>query len=330
MEYKIPPKVEFFPKCERVEPIVLDSSAYLEAKKCFRLFFYKIVLGYRPKNSDVHLNWGSAYHKFREILDVEYLRKQRAGVSDKMVLVADCFQPAMVEALKLWEALQPRDPNPEEYFGFMTKNRLYETLMFAYKYWIREKQLGITEVIATEQLFSVELAPGLWRSGKADRIIRRDGHIWGMDFKTSTKDKEQFAKTLDPNDQFSGYTIAEAALSGEVVKGQIVEVMYNKKFHKTNRGKSETGPAIWEFDAQRTPEQIEQWLKEQKTWDKFLEICRQDDSWPMADNPLVNCQFCSYKKPCSLSNNGAAEYNLRNFYDFKPHDHTKFGEASEG
>lgn len=330
MELKIPPKVEFFPKCERVEPLILDSSAYLDFKKCARLFFYKIVLGYRPKNSGIQFDWGTAYHKFREVLDIEY-KKAREGPQGKNneYCVSAPFHPAYTAAITLWLKLQPKDPNPDEYFGFMTRSRLHESLMFAYKHWIREKQLARIEVLATEQLFNVVVSGKVRRSGKCDQLILRDGIPWARDFKTTTKDLEQYQRTVEPNDQFTGYQVASGELSGQFVKGVVVEVLYNRKEHKTNRGKSPTGPLIVEFTSERSQEQLDQWKKEQVVVEQMIQICRDNDVWPQMDNPFINCPNCPYHRPCTMSNNDAAEYNLRNYYDFNPHDHTKFGESSE-
>lgn len=329
METKPAPIVKLFPKCKRVEPLILDSSAYLEAKQCFRLFFYKIVLGYRPKNSATVLTWGSAYHKFRELLEIGYVEAKKKGLSNEYNVAAP-FVTAYNEALKYWDKEQGADPNPDEYFGFMTRARLSNSLEYAYKHWVREKQLALTEVLATEQLFNVELIKnGVRRSGKNDQLIMRDGNLWVRDFKTTTLDLEYYGRTLEPNDQFTGYTIAAGELSGEPIKGLVVEVLFNKKYHKTGRGKSETGPIIQEYTTKRSEEQIETWKGEQKVFEKMLDICRNEDVWPMMDNARVNCKFCPYHKVCSFDNNDAAEYNLRNFYTFQEHDHTKFGESSE-
>jgi hypothetical protein len=212
----------------------------------------------------------------------------------------------------------------------MTRNRLHETLIHAYKYWVREKQLGKIEVLATEQLFNVEIVKdGVRRSGKNDQLIMRDGELWVRDFKTTTQDLEYYQRSLEPNDQFTGYTVAGGQLSGEPIKGLVVEVMFNKKHYKTDRGKKETGPLIKEFTTTRTEEQLERWKKEQNVLEKMLQVCREEDVWPMMDNARVNCKFCPFHRVCCMPNDDAAEYNLRNHYDFIPHDHTKFGESSE-
>lgn len=329
METKPPIKVEFFPKCQRVEPRILDSSAYLEFKQCPRLFFYKIVCGYRPKNDATVLTWGTAYHRFREFLEIYYKKFKDEGKSNEYCVSA-AFQPALIEALKYWDAVQGKDPNPDEYCGFMTRARLFESLQFAFKYWVREKQLAKIEVLAPEQLFNVELVKnGVRRSGKIDQIIIRDGELWVRDFKTTMKSLDYYQRSLEPNDQFTGYILSGGELSGEPIKGLVVEVLFNKKRHKTDRGKSETGPIIKEFTTKRSPEVAEQWKKEQDVWEKMIQVCRETDVWPQADNARINCGYCPYHRPCTMDNNDAAEYNLMNFYNFTPHDHTKFGESSE-
>src|SRR4051812_48641642 len=65
--------IKFLPGLSRHEPFFQDSSARKVFFDCRRKYFYKVVLGRVPhtNNNQLILDWGTAYHKFREILELK-------------------------------------------------------------------------------------------------------------------------------------------------------------------------------------------------------------------------------------------------------------------
>ena len=329
MELESVPKKEFMAKYDRYEPLIKDSTQIVTAKTCKRKYFYQIVLGRVPNDSAIYFTWGSAYHKFREILEREYgFGHDRPKFYDEeKALVA--LQKAIEIARKYWQKEAKPEPVGSK-FDFMTEARLVKSCMIAFKHWQKEKKQGAVEVIAVEQAFNVQLSDGSHTSGRADQIIRWAGKLWGRDFKTTSKDAKFYSRGLEPNDQFTRYTFAEGKLAGEFVQGQFIEVLYNaastggKESAKTGKKSAvvEKGPEIFEFQTSRTPYQIAQFEKEQIIENAILKVCRDADVWPMEE---VNCPFCPYHSVCSKATEAGMMAQLEAYYTVRPWDNTKVG-----
>lgn len=288
-----PTKIKFLPTLQRHEPFIMDSSSRKTLMKCRRMYFYKHVLGRVPfsnKNQPV-LDFGTAYHKFRELLETK-------GYAAAI---------AYVMTAKLTQV------DPKSKWGFLDSLRLVKTCQLAYENWQKEKTLGKIEVIAVEQPFNCEISPGVFIGGKADQIIKWNGRLWGRDWKTTTKDKSVFTKQVEVNDQVSTYIVGESEISGQEVQGIIFDVVYNAKT---------VGPEFYTVLQTRNPLQKEQWKKEIEWDQQQLAKMREEDFWPM-DTPGYQCEWCDYHKVCRSGNPASMEAILRTEYKFDPWDHTK-------
>lgn len=304
-------------KFDRFEPVILDHTAIITAKKCLRMYFYQIVLGRTPKEEAIYFAWGSAYHKFRHVLEDAYgygTNKPEKWDSDKAM---DAFQKATNAGLAYWKA-HGKDQEVGTKFAFMTSERLLKSFVVAFKHWSNEKQRGVVEVIAVEQPFNVQLPDGSHRSGRADQIVRWSGKLWGRDFKTSSKDGAFYGRTLDPNEQFTGYTYAEGKLSGEQIQGQLIEVLFNANPTKS----SEKGPEITEHTASRTTYQLNMWETEHIFYKKIIDRCRDEDVYPMQE---VGCPFCPFHIVCKQSSEASMMYQLETGFNVRPWDNSKVG-----
>lgn len=297
---------------DRYEPLNLDHSSIIEAKGCFRRYFYKIVLGYIPEDKAPYFAWGSAYHKFREVLENTYgfgadLPKQFD--EDKAKLA---YLEGVQAGLKVWDNSDPKVGTP---FDFMTTARLLKSFVKAYEHWKLEKQQGRVIVLATEQIFNIQLPDGRFISGKADQIVKWNGKTWGRDFKTTSKDENFYARSIDPNNQFTLYTYAESQLSGTTVNGQLVEVLFNKKPTKSEPNGG--GPKIYTLTASRSPVQLQEWERDIQVFNRLIDLCRETDTWPMCE---VSCSFCPYHIVCTMPSETAKIVQLKNKFKLRPWD----------
>lgn len=317
MELQPVPKREFMPRYERYEPVILDHTAMITAKNCLRMYFYRIVLGRVPKEDAIYFAWGSAYHKFRHVLELKYGFGPNLPPKYDEAKAKDAYAEAAIAGVAYWKT-HGRDQDVNSKFSWMTTERLLKSFMVAFKHWSIEKQRGAVIVIAVEQAFNIQLPDGSHRSGRADQIVRWGGKLWGRDFKTSSKDGAFYQRTLDPNEQFTGYTYAEACLSGESVQGQLVEVLYNAKATKYK----ENGPEIVELTASRTGYQLKMWEKEHMFFKRIIDTAREEDTWPMEE---VGCSFCPYHVVCKQPSEAAMMYQLETSFNVSPWDNTKVG-----
>lgn len=325
--YKDVPK-KFLPMFERHEPVIQDHSATIKFKECPRKYFYEYVLAMKDLEVPVHLNFGTCYHKFRELLELDYFSK-----SDKTSAAQlESLQVAIAGTMKLWDKIQGSDPMIGTKWDFMSKNRLLESCLFAFKHWQNEKRQRAIEVIATEQAVNVTIAYLSGRvitvGGRADQIVRWNGQLWGRDFKTTSKKLDYYDRRNDPNDQFIRYTFMEGELNGERLHGQMIEVLYNGKVPKTERAKTPSGPIIQLFPVSFSPSQVNRWKEEQEYWDECMKMARENDMYPMS---YVNqaCSWCQFRSVCTSTSELGMESKLKQNFKQAPWDHQNSGDGDD-
>lgn len=308
----------FMAKYDRYEPLMKGSSAYRLWKTCPRLYFLQVVLGRVPKEQAIVLLWGSAYHHFRYILELKYGVGADAPKKFDEAKATEAYAEAAMQGLAMFKKEATVQP-PGTKFEFMTPERLLKSFIVAYKHWAKEKQQGRIEVIAIEQVCNIRLADGSYTNMRADQIIRWNNKPWGRDFKSTTKDSDFFARSLEPNDQFTRYTLIEGQIVGEPVQGQFVELLYNAKptKNKTN------GPEIIELTTSRTPIQLAEFEKDNVVTNKQIAISRADDRWPMHE---ISCPFCPMRGVCTKPTENGMMAHLEMYYDVKPWDNSRVGE----
>lgn len=312
----------FMKRFKRFEPKIKDSTAMQAWKTCPRMYFYQIVLGRISTEFVPPFPWGSSYHLFREVLEKTY------GIGPTMPpkFDEDKAQLAFVEAAmagqEYWKA-HGAEQAPGSKYEFMTLGRLLLTFKKAYEHWRAEKLTGQIVVIASEQPFKLQISDGSYIGGRADQMVRWNGVVWGRDFKTTTKDSDFFARSLEPNDQFTRYTLADTLLAGEFVQGQIVELMWNAKGTKSEPNK---GPKVIQLTTRRTPEQLEEFEQEQVFNNRVMAMHRETDRWPMHEKA---CSFCPYHAVCKQPTEEAQMAKLEQDYTLRPWDYSRVGTIDE-
>ena len=319
MELEPHPKEKrmFMAKYERYEPRIRDSTAIQTEKTCPRKYFYQLVLGRVAKEDAPYFAWGSAYHTFRQVLEVAYGFGHEAPARYDETKAADAFAEAAKQGLAYWKK-HGRDQPVGSKYEFMTVERLLKSFIHAFKHWAREKMQGRIVVIAVEQAFIVQLADGSYTGGRADQIVRWNGKVWGRDFKTSSVDSTFYSRRLEPNDQFTRYTLAEGKLVGEQVQGLFIELLYNAKPSK----KDPHGPSIIELTTSRTRWQLDQFERDMSMVNKRLAMYREEDNYPMSES---NCPFCPFHSVCTKPTEGAMMAQLETHFTVRPWDFTKIG-----
>lgn len=293
----------FMAKFERYEPKLQDHSAMIIAKNCYRKYFYRIVLGrvpYVDPNQTV-LDFGSAGHKFYEVLELTYQKEGNQEIAFGTALKAALAYPIAV-------------PNTGSKWEYLDRQRLTETLMACFKYWQEEKKRKAIEVLAVEQPLNVALPDGNFTSGRMDQLVKWNGLLWDRDFKFTSKDRDTFAKGIEPNDQATRYIYMGTKLHGAEFRGVIFQTIINLKTKK---------PEIASVLSERTPAQLAQWEKEQVVLNRTLNVLREEDTWPMQEH---NCAWCPYANVCRRANEASQMAALEQNFKLSPWDHTKVGQ----
>lgn len=283
------------------EPLVLDSSAVKLYKECARKYKYRMVLGYESKVTMPYFSFGSAYHLFREHLELEW--KKESLLTEEYL--NNCFLFAAQKALDYWGLHGVESPIGTKW-DFLNSERLVLSLKEAFKHWKKEKNDKRIIVLATEQIFTLQMPDGTRTGGRADQVIRWNGKVWGRDFKTSSKLGDFYERTLEPNDQFTRYTWAESQLAGEKVQGQVVEVLYNSK---------KEGPKLLTYMTSRTDYQINTWLQEQTFIHEQIKRSRELDLYPMNER---SCAFCEFHSVCKMPGEQSLMQHLKSNFKYNP------------
>jgi hypothetical protein len=310
MEIYKPVKADYMVGFQRHEPVILDSTAMMAYKTCPTLYFFQIVLGFRPKQDAPYFAFGAAYHKFREHLErfvVEGKTEQEAFLLALQIAVDHAAKhlPSQISDTK-WD--------------FLTVERLKTSCGEAFKHWLAERINGKIKVIAYEQPFTLQMDDGTWIAGRADQIVEWNRELWGRDFKTSSKTGPWYSRGLEPNDQFTRYTWAESKLRGWnpndpktqplQVKGQIVEVLFNDK---------KNGPKIEVYTTTRTQSQLKRWEREHHFWKEMIDKSRDEDMYPMNEK---SCSFCPFHSVCKAPTESGKMSQLKTYFKVQPWDCT--------
>jgi hypothetical protein len=302
---------KFLPTLPRYEPENMDHSATKVFKECPRKYFYRMVLGRTPPEGKWQsvFAWGSAIHKFLEL----YYDKEKQST-------------AAHEALKVFRA--PTNPS----FDFQSKEQLLLAFAVLMKMADEEMRNGVIRVQAIEQPFNIKFPDGLNIGGRFDQVIKWNGRIWIRDWKTTSKQLQYFKAGLEPNDQAMRYIYALSCLSfgidkngypERVIDGVLFSAIY---LNKTIAGKNK-GPELAGVPSSRNLSQVKRWVDEQLFIHKQMQMCREEDSWPMHE---VSCGFCDYRSVCTQPSEASMENMLKTQYLLMPWKHEEVDQKEEG
>lgn len=256
---------------------VLDHSILSTHASCPRLAFYKYGVNRRVKKDDtVSIDFGTAYHLFREQLEKEETRDIVATTKAAQV------------ALKHY-----KDPETTHKKGYLDRKRLTESCMVASDKINRELRSNI-KVLHTETSFDLPLPSGRRYGGRFDQIILWNNKLYVRDFKTKSWMLTDAAKEYELDHQMSGYVWAAQHLCKQKIEGVIVEVMYNTL---------KQGPEIKPLLSTRTPEQIDNFIEwAEAEWDSWEKACK-TGTWQMRTNTCFRFnKKCIYHDACSSGN----------------------------
>lgn len=149
---------------------------------------------------------------------------------------------------------------------------------------------------------------------KMDKVVKMNGNIYVMDYKTTTSKGAYFFNNFDPNMQVDGYVDYVMRKYGSC-SGFLPIAM----FHGYRSKKSKLGEAgFWcRFDYQpvnRTKEQITNFEEEVKEWVNRL---NSDTMFPKNKGNCCGFKGCEYRELCLANDDEGIMSNLYNVVDNK-------------
>ena len=304
----------FLPEIKRYEPVVISHSSMDAWKKCNRLFLLSVIMGFRSRGKSPVFGWGIAYHLFREGLEKYYGFGVDTPNNYDSEKAREAFIKAATQATKYF-MLNVGDQPVGTMFEYMTMARFQESMKFAFDRWKIEKQTGRINVVAVEQLLTVEVVPGIYTSARIDQLVEVGTRSWGKDFKTTKKSLDFYENGVTPNDQFTRQTYIESKLTGKV-DGVLVDVLFNSKDTKTRKN----GPEIRVFPASRTDYDLRDWEKDELMQREFMQISREKDHYPKNE---TYCRYCQFRTVCSRASDNAQLTELKSKFEISHFDNSQ-------
>lgn len=302
------PNKRFMAKFNRYEPYLQDHTATQYLRECDRKYFYRIVLGRDvvKQTYQTVLDWGSKYHKFREVL-----QKTNGDL-----------QAAMSQALAM-PLTVPEIGTPAYKFAYLNQERFMRSIALAYQHWETDQEQKKIQVISVEEPINVELPDGSFTSGRPDQMVMWNGALWVLDYKTTSKEKAYFQNERNPNDQTTRYIYMPSKLHSKPIGGIIYDVLFNINEPENPRAstkKKSYGPEIYRHIETRTPKELQEWEDGAIHLNKQLNLNRELDQWPKRESK--QCSFCNYKFVCRKSNELAQMAELESSFVVRPWDHS--------
>lgn len=183
------------------------------------------------------------------------------------------------------------------------------------------------EILSIEKPFAVPLDPTnpeLFYVGRIDKVVRRDGRIYGIEHKTtglyskqnSPPFRSQFLDSFSPNSQIDGYLHAMRMLYGDEAKGILVDAalthkIYNGEFAFIPMEREAAQLDAWLFEVHERIHNIE---RDKRNLKGFHELDEQQlesfsylPAFPKNTNACSNYSGCSYRNICKFIPNPAYE-----------------------
>jgi hypothetical protein len=262
-----------------------DATSLEWFKRCPRLYQYKMIDGWRANDESVHLRFGGEFHQ--ALHDYEMLRADKIDHDE-----------AVFHTIR--ELLyRVEDWNPDHKY----KNRPFlirSVIRYLDKYVDDPAKTLILENSkpAIEVSFRFELDYGPVENqpyvlcGHLDRVVDFQDSIFVMDRKTTTTTPGAYYwNQFEPNNQMTLYALAGKVIFQTNIKGVIIDagqiMIEDTRF---SRGTT-----------YRTPDQLDEWLKDLGDWLDKAQAYADEGYWPMNDTACDKYGGCEFREVCSKS-----------------------------
>lgn len=292
------------------EPGIIDNSSFTEVdgvsyqiawdstslglfKECPEKYRLSMRQGWESKRTPLPLTFGILYHS-----SLEHYYKQRAGGQTHAAAAKDTLAH-MLE----WTGERSAEP-PGRFIPWDSGDtkRSRETLIRSVLWYLDKFQDDPAETIilqdgspAVELSFRMELpllAPtgeNYLLCGHIDRLVKFADQVWVMDHKTTAGAlNERYYAGFTPDNQMSLYSLASQVVYQQPARGVIIDgAQIGVTFTRFGRG-----------FANRTPDQLQEWLQETMDWIKLAEFFAEHGRWPRNDKSCHHYAGCAFREVC--------------------------------
>lgn len=274
-----------------------DSTSLGWLKECPRKYQYHMIEGWVGRGESVHLEYGILYHEALELFD----RLRAAGTPHDDALI----QVIRQTLIDTWREGRPwrasLDLPSDDKASLKSRENLVRTIV-----WYIDKfrdDPAQTLILPSgkpmvelhfqfEIDFSYNMSTHYALCGYLDRIVEFQGEPFVMDRKTATTTLgSYYFEQFEPDNQMSLYTVASQIAFKTPVRGVIVDAaQIAVGFSRFVRS--------FVF---KTPDQIDEWMKDLKIWLRLAERFAEANYWPQNDKSCHKYGGCPFRGICSKS-----------------------------
>jgi hypothetical protein len=263
-----------------------DQTSLGYLKECPRKYYYKMIVGYRSREDEVHFTFGAYYHKALEAYDY----RRSAG---------DSHETAMREATKVAMRISwgwnPEHPNKNRftlirsvvwYLDFFAEDPA-ETFQLAngkpaVELTFRMETPWATPVAGLNYIFT----------GHMDRIVLFAGGQYVLDRKTTKYAlSEYYFEQFAPDNQFSMYSMAAKIVWNAPINGVLIDAAQIAVGYTTFK----RGMAF------RSDGYLDEWYEDTQFWIYQAQVFAEAKRWPQNDKSCHKYQGCEFRAICRLA-----------------------------
>ena len=270
-----------------------DSTSIGWLKTCPRLYYYEMICGWRGAGDNIHLRFGIEYHRALEDYDLYMMDNGRDHDRAVMQTVEDLL-------------IRIHDWNPEptkKTEEMKSKFNLVRTVVWYLDHYKIDEAKTITLANGTPARevsfqFDINTVADFGNAkynyvlcGHLDRIVDYQGHMFVMDYKTTTNTPSSYYfDQFDPHNQMSMYSLAGRVVMQSPLRGVIIDAaQVAVNFSRFARS----------FTL-RSEEQLEEWLDDLSYWFAQAENYAAEEYWPKNDTACDKYGGCKYRSICRL------------------------------
>jgi len=325
-------KLPMFPPDE-----VMDNSTVSECARCPRRYLYRYGLRRGFTGTNFPIQFGLAYHKYREVIE-ELMLEKDCDLTDEIHDEAVGFATdGFVQ------------PTPEHKHAHNDLARIYASMTLARERVTREREQGKIVVTKSEDSFDLELpfvicedcgytslvlttrdacpkCEGILvqarHGGRVDQFIRMvtlEKGEFVKDFKTTGQMGKQYDLKFEPNSQMQGYVWSKEELSGVSCDGVLIETLYNTEtkgpeIHQTFKSFSQGQQESWMASLMMERQMI------QLMWSRVEELGYL--AFPQRTQACNDFGGCGYREACLAGGSFEIEQWLKNYTEEQHWDFT--------
>jgi hypothetical protein len=282
--------------------VAWDSTSLGYLKTCPRLYQYSMLEGWSSREESVHLRFGIEYHHalqdydLSRAADINHDDAVFDVVKELLIRTAD-FDPdhktktreGLVRTV-IWYLDKFRDDPASTFILSDGKPAVEQSFRFELD-WGPQSALNITATeIEKRRQGKGEMIIGqpYILCGHLDKIVTYNDELFAKDYKTVWS---FWGKRWEPDNQMTLYSLASKVILNAPVKGVIIDMAQIKE---------DTTEFKREFTF-RTPDQLEEWLRDLRYWLTLAEQYAIADYWPQNDTACDKFGGCRFRDICSKS-----------------------------